>query len=222
MALVTAIDGLLDHDQFMASQGQALDRPEMKRVARWATDEAQGLLTPGIVYECLAVRALDGTQAQVGDTVFDVGRHADLLAPAREAFVGVCTIGPQLEERARELGSSGRALEGFLLGEVGVFAVGGLIQRAHEIVETEAAQRGWGVGAELAPGQLAGWKIEEQRTLCGLLDIDSVGVRVTDTGMLVPQKSASFMIGIGPGYASAVVRSPCEFCDQGATCRWRH
>ncbi|OFW62130.1 MAG: hypothetical protein A2133_05530 [Actinobacteria bacterium RBG_16_64_13] len=144
------------------------------------------------------------------------------MAPASEVFVGVSTIGPQLEERARELGSVGRALEGFVLGEVGVFAVGGLIQRAHGIVETEAAHRGWGVGAELAPGQLAGWKIEEQRTMCGLLDIDSVDVRVTDTGMLVPQKSASIMVGIGPDYASAVVHSPCAFCDLGDTCRWRH
>ncbi len=103
-----------------------------------------------------------------------------------------------------------------------MFAVGSLIQKAHRMIEEEAAWRNWGVGAELAPGQLAGWDIEEQKLLCGLVDTEAIGVTVTVAGMLVPQKSASLMVGIGPRYASAEVRTPCEFCDLGDTCRWRH
>jgi hypothetical protein len=40
--------------------------------------------------------------------------------------------------------------------------------------------------------------------------------------MLSPQKSASLMVGAGPDYESREVRSPCEFCDKGDTCRYRH
>ena len=109
-----------------------------------------------------------------------------------------------------------------MLDAAGVFAVGKLIERARSIVERYAAERHWGVGAELAPGQLSGWAIAEQSLVGRLLDFGSIGVRLTDSGMLVPQKSASMMVGIGPDYQSSEVRSPCEYCDLGETCRYRH
>ena len=175
-----------------------------------------------MVYDFLKVGVRTERKAQVGAALFDLGEHADLLERAELAFVAVLTIGPRLEEEARELQASGKALDSFLLGEAGVFVVGKLIEGAHHIVEREAASLGWGVGAELAPGQLAGWAIDEQKLLCGLLDVASIGVQVTASGMLVPQKSASVMVGIGPDYESAEVRSPCEYCDLGETCRYRH
>jgi hypothetical protein len=109
-----------------------------------------------------------------------------------------------------------------MLDAGGVRCVGKLSALAHSIVEKEASERGWGVGAELAPGQLAGWDIAEQRLVTGLLDVASIGVCVTDSGMLVPQKSASLMVGMGPGYDSAEVSSPCAYCDLRETCRHSH
>ncbi len=222
MTILAPVDIDLEFGRFLEVQGEALRRPEVTEVARWAIEEGRGSISPAMSYEWLPVGAIDDRRAHVGGILFTLGRHADLLAPAREAFVSVVTIGPRLEERARELGAAGRALESYVLGEVGVFAVGSLIERAHRMAEEEAARRGWGVGAELAPGQLAGWGIEEQKLLCSLVDIDPIGVTVTETGMLVPQKSASIMVGIGPDYESAEVRAPCEFCDVRDTCRWRH
>lgn len=222
MTVLTDIACDLESERFLEAQGEAFRRSGVREVARWAVDEARGLVVPAISYAWLAVETVDDTRVRVGGILFNLGRHADLLVPAHEAFVGVVTIGLQLEERARELGAAGRALESYVLGEVGVFAVGSLMQEAHRIAEEEAARRSWGVGAELAPGQLAGWSIEEQKLLCSLLDTDAIGVRVTGTGLLVPQKSASLMVGIGPDYPSTEVRTPCEFCDMGDTCRWRH
>jgi len=222
MTLVTGIDDLLSVDAFLEEQGQALRRPEARESAHRAVDEAARLMQPAIVYEWLPATMSGPGRVRVGETVLNVGGHARLMKSAHEAFVGIVTAGPRLEERARELGASGRALDGFVLGEVGTCAVGRLIKMTHGIAEAEAAARGWGVGAELAPGQLAGWGIGEQRLLCGLLDIGSIGVRVTETGMLEPQKSASVMIGIGPDYDSQEVLAPCGFCDQQEVCRYRH
>ena len=207
---------------FLEAQGEALRHPRAKDAAARALQEAQGRVAPALVYEWRPVEAVGKSQARVGEVLFRLGHHADLLAPAREAFVCVATIGPALEERARELAATGETFDSYVLGEVGVYAVGTLMQRAHRLVEEEAAARGWGVGAELAPGQLAGWDVGEQNLLCSLVDVASIGVHVTDAGMLSPQKSVSLMVGAGPDYKSAEVRSPCEFCDKGDTCRYRH
>jgi hypothetical protein len=222
MTVLAHIDLHLGADDFLEAQGEAFRRSGIKEAALWALQEARRLILPAMSYAWVPVDRVDDRRAWISGVRFSLGKHADLLAPARDAFVAVVTIGSRLEEEARALGADGRALESFVLGEAGVFAVGLLIQRAHRVVEEEAARRSWGVGAELAPGQLAGWGIEEQKLVCRLVDTAAIGVTVTGTGMLVPQKSASLMVGIGPGYASAEVRTPCEYCDVRDTCRWRH
>ena len=222
MTTLLGFDLALDLGEFVEAQGEALRRPAMKEAASEALAAAAGLMSPALVYDWLPVGDRDQRKAEVGGLVFELGRHADLLGPARLAFLAVVTIGSQLEVRSRDLQASGKALDSFMLDAAGVFAVGTLILRARSIVEQDAAERGWGVGAELAPGQLSGWAIAEQILVGRLLDLESIGVRVTDSGMLVPQKSASIMVGAGPDYESSEVRSPCEYCDLGETCRYRH
>ena len=222
MTTLLGFDLALDLEDFLEAQGEALRRPVMKEAAIEALAAAAGLISPALVYDWLPVGARDQKKAEVGGVVFQLGRHADLLGSAHLAFVAVVTIGPRLEAQSRDLQASGKVLDSFLLDAAGVFAVGTLILKARSIVEKDAAGRGWGVGAELAPGQLSGWAIAEQILVGRLLDLESIGVRVTESGMLVPQKSASIMVGAGPDYESSEVRSPCEFCDLGETCQYRH
>ena len=222
MTTLTGFDLVLDLEEFVEAQGEALRRPTAQEAAGKGLAAAAGLISPALVYGWFPVGDRDQRKAEVGGVVFELGRHADLLGPAHLAFVAVVTIGPGLEARSRDLQASGKALDSFMLDAAGVFAVGTLILRARSIVEQDAAERGWGVGAELAPGQLSGWAIAEQILVGRLLDLESIGVRVTDSGMLVPQKSASIMVGAGPDYESSEVRSPCEYCDLGETCRYRH
>jgi hypothetical protein len=222
MAARTDIQLTLRTEDFLEIQGAALRRPNMREAAARAVERATELVAPAAVYDYFRVLACSGTEVRVDRVTFNLGRHAALLAAAQEVLLAVVTIGPRLEEEARVLQKAGQVLDAYLLGEAGVYAVGELVERCHRIVEAEAASRGWGVGAELAPGQLAGWAIGEQRLLCSLLDVASIGVSVTDAGVLVPQKSASVMIGMGPDYESAVVHSPCMYCAMGDTCRFRH
>ena len=222
MSRLADIGLTLEAAVFLETQGEALRHEWAKEAAVRALADAEGLVQPALVYEWLPVEVVGRTQVRVGGLLMRVGNHADLLKPAREAFVCVTTIGPQLEERARELAAGGKAFDSYMLGEAGVYVLGMVMEKAHRLVEHEAADRGWGVGAELAPGQLAGWNVAEQRLLCSLLDVESIGVRVTEAGVLVPQKSASLLVGAGPGYESEEVRSPCDFCAQGDTCRYRH
>lgn len=222
MTALTGFEFPLEESRFFEEQGEALRRPTMQEAAREGLAQAAGLVDPAVVYDWFPV-ALEGrTKAEIGGLVFHLGRHANLLNRARSAFVAVVSIGLRVEAEARELQASGRALASYMVDAAGVFAVGLLLEKARHIAEQEAAARGWGVGAELAPGQLSGWAISEQLLVARLLDLGSIGIRVTESGMLVPQKSASIVVGIGPDYESSEVCSPCEFCDVRETCRFRH
>jgi len=222
MTTLADIQLSLELDDFKEAQGEALRLPRAQESAERALTEAATLVAPALVYEWISVEVVDRTHARVGGVVMRVGGHTDLLLPAQEAFVCVATVGPALEERARDLAAEGKAFDSYILGEVGVYAVGLVMHLAHKRVEEEAAARGWGVGAEMAPGQLAGWDVAEQKLLCGLLDVSSIGVSVTDGGMLFPMKSASLLVGSGPEYEASEVRSPCDYCAKAETCRYRH
>ena len=222
MTILTGFDFPMEEELFFEEQGGALKRESMREAARAALGRARPLVSPVVVYDWFPVSLGGRHEAQVGDAVFHIGHHADLLEPAREVFLALVTVGARLEAESREMQSAGKALDAYMLDAAGVFGVGLLIQKAHQIVEEEAACRGWGVGAELAPGQLSGWSIADQILVGRLLGVEKIGVEVTASGILIPQKSASLMVGLGPDYEASEVHSPCEFCDVQDTCRFRH
>jgi len=222
MPVIANLHPALSLDDLLHFLGQAAERPKVNELARWAIDEAQLLVTPAVVYEWFPVRALDGERVQVGDALLHLGPHADLLAPAREALVSVCTIGSALEERVQTLLAEGRLFEGYLLDTAGVIALGVSGEPLRCVVEEEAVRRGWGISPALSPGSLPGWTISEQRTLCALLDLSAIGVSITDAGILSPQKSGAGLVGIGPDYAAKRIGSTCHLCRLRNTCQFRH
>lgn len=208
-------------EEFVLHQGGSLRRPALEAIAREAVDEARSLIQPVIAYDWLPVEMAGEGPVRVGQRSLQLGFYAKFMADAREAAVAVFSIGAALEGRVSRLLRDGETAKAYLLDEVGIRSVLEVSRRFNAIVEQEAATRQWGVGVELAPGRVNGWNLAEQRLLCSLLDIGAIGVSMTDAGMLIPQKSASVMIGIGPDYAAAQVRSPCDSCARRPTCKWR-
>jgi hypothetical protein len=222
VAILANIDLSHDLDTFEERAGQALQNDTIRDSARKSVARAQQLVRPAAVYEWLPAKRGEGSLLILGPVELHLGRHANLMDEAQLACASVCTIGPDLEEEAKRLMSAGHNLDAYLLGEVGVFAVDVVMARVRRLIEEEAAKRTWGVGTELAPGQLAGWALAEQKLICSLLDIAAIGVRINDSGMLSPQKSASLLVGIGPGYTAGTVCTPCDFCASRETCNYRH
>ncbi len=198
-------------------------RPALREAAAEAVRIGRTLVEPAAVMREVEVRSVSGPQVTLlagGEVALTVGPKADLLAPARRALAAVCTIGPALERRVHELQSAGEALLAYLLDCVGVVALGAVGEALRRHAEDRAGSLGWGVSPLLAPGSLVGWPVTGQRDVCHMLPLDVVGVRLNDHGVLVPHKSASALIGLGPGYPSTHVGSVCGYCALVSTC-WR-
>lgn len=227
MPILRDIPITLTAEQVIAAQGERRVRPRLLADASEAIALGETLWQPLIVYDWFDVKAVEGEYAHLltpshanGETILHVGPKADLLDSARRVAVSVVTIGAGLEQRVQELQSSGESLQAYLLDSVGVVALGAAGEAARCLVEETAAEREWGVGAHLSPGSLVGWRLQGQRTLCSLLPLDSIGVRLSKHHVLEPHKSASGLIGIGPGYESTTVGSVCKWCALKDTC-WR-
>lgn len=200
--------------------------PGMVEKAREAVAMAESLWDPSVVYDWIGIDGVMEERVQIsapnggGVDVLAVGPHANLLAKAEIALVSVHSIGPKLDEQVRELNRRGDNLLGYFLDSVGVVGLGKVGEAVRAMAEEEARKRGWGVGANLSPGSLVGWPLEGQSPLCSLLPIQDAGITLNASNILVPFKSVSGVIGLGPGYKSRKVGSVCRFCMLKETC-WR-
>lgn len=198
----------------------------LRAEAEKAVARAETLIAAAVVWDWWAVCAVKQAAVfvardPVSDTVrLEIGPHADLLARARCVLVSVLTIGARLDAEVRRLQQAGEPLGAYLLDSAGVVGLSQVGDRVRELAETAAADRGWGVGVSLSPGSLMGWPLAGQRDLCALLLLERIAVRLNEAGILIPFKSVTSVIGIGPDYTDRRVGSVCCFCGHAATC-WR-
>jgi hypothetical protein len=221
---LTAVAGVqvsLEAAHILEGQGipPALASPPVVAVAQEVLAEAQSLLAPAARYTRLPVRAVEHEQIVLdGGAVFAGPLAARALAGASEAVAAVCTIGPALEERSAALFAEGYPLQGLAMDGAGTAAIRLLAGAVGVRICDEATARGLSVGMSASLGQ-EGWPITQQRVLFGLLPAEKIGVHLTDSCLMLPRKSVSFVVGLGPDMRADAL--PCDFCSKRERCRWR-
>ncbi len=189
-----------------------------------AINKAHDLLQPKVVYEWIAVkgakRGVVILEAPIkGQEVhLKMGPHGSLMRNTDLALVMCVTVGEALDRHIEGLTQSHRFLDAYLLDVVGVVALGKIGAIMCDYAEKEAESRGWGVGILLGPGSLEGWPLVEQTELCRLLPLEKIDVFINESGVLVPFKSATGIIGIGHGYTSKKVGTVCYLCKFSESC----
>jgi hypothetical protein len=63
--------------------------------------------------------------------------------------------------------------------------------------------------------------LTEQWNLFGLVNTQEIGVSLTSSGIMVPRKSVSMVIGIGPQMATWTQVEVCARCSLRKTCPYR-
>lgn len=203
-------------------RGQGIDpsraRPRLVAAAESVLDEARSLLDPVAMYTILPVRDFyHQTIVLDGGATFEGPLVARALAGATEVALLVCTIGPALEEQAGALFATD-SVRGMALDGAGNAAVGEVARLIVSKICDEALARGLGTGMYANPGQ-EGWPIEQQRVFFDLVPAQEIGVQLTKSCLMLPRKSVSIIVGLGPEMRpDAVV---CDFCSKRERCSWR-
>lgn len=147
-------------------------------------------------------------------------RLAASLRGATSVRIFVATIGDALENAASRYMEDGEALHGYLMDRIASLAVESLAENHERYLRDFYAPRGESVSARLSPGY-CDWPVEEQRKLARVIPFSRAGVRLTESCMMVPKKSISAIVGIGPkGLFSPKRRAQCGVCDM-VECSYR-
>ncbi len=147
--------------------------------------------------------------------------HALRLVPESgqltSVAVGVCTLGPALEQRATALFAERRMSLALALDAVANELLFALSRRVQDRIVVDARRHGLAAAGELRPGD-PGLPLRAQEAIWRLAGAESIGVRVTHGQMLHPLKSISMLLGIGIDLPPARW-SRCDDCPSAAKCR---
>ena len=122
------------------------------------------------------------------------------------------TVGKEIEEAASSCMHSGDHLLGYLLDRAGSFAVESMAKNAEESLRHALAPGKLSVSMRFSPGY-CDWPIEEQFKLAQIMDFGKAGVTLSENCMMIPKKSISAVVGIGPKELFVNIQSPCSICN---------
>ncbi|MFC1948715.1 hypothetical protein ACFLW0_00865 [Chloroflexota bacterium] len=198
-------------------------RPEIKDlVSELLTGvEETHLLQSAVAYEIYPIIGISPEQLVLeGDAVVKGSLLPSLMPEAKELAVAVCTIGPGLEKQVTGYTNGGETLRGVLLDGIGSTAVDSLEHEACRFIAGEVSSRGYQVSSPVSPG-MPGLSITEQWRVLGLVPSGEIGVSLTSAGIMVPRKSTSMVIGIGPKVPTWTQAQVCAACNLSTTCPYR-
>jgi hypothetical protein len=163
--------------------------PTFMKVLAELIIEARSLALPTVVRKSWPASELSVLQ-----------RH---LPGAEVINLGLCTLGPALEQRAAAFFPD-NPLAGVVLDQIGTAWIDGLMRRLHQQLRVEAKARGWRAGPAYRPG-IGRWPLEMQGELFRHLPGQDAGVTLSDEWMMSPKKSVSFVVAQGRRLG------PCQF-----------
>ncbi len=215
----------IDADMVLRAQGAdpAVLRARNSRavaIAEQAIEAALPLIEPVVAYQQVGVKGLRHERLLLnGGSSLSGPLIAHQLYAAQEVIAVVCTLGPCLEAYASECFDDDPAY-GMALDSFGSVAVDRLGAMACNYFEEQAVARGMETTIPISPG-LLDWPVAKgQRELFALVEAGEAGVRLNDSSMMIPHKSTSLVVGVGPNVSHD--GRICDFCSMHDVCNFQH
>lgn len=136
-----------------------------------------------------------------------------LFAHLERMAFAVCTIGPALEMEVTRLAAAGETLRAVVLDAIGSVAAEATADAVEQRIAAEVSGQGLRISCRASPGY-GDWDIRSQAALFSLVPAERIGVRLSETCMMIPRKSVSFALHVAREPARLRGESSCADCDQ--------
>ncbi|MBN2185964.1 MAG: hypothetical protein JW732_00715 [Dehalococcoidia bacterium] len=179
-------------------------------------DDAHRLIEPSYSYVIRDVEHVQGsTFAVQGPITFKSKNIARLLEHCHKVAVFLVTIGRHIEEETHRLAQDGRILHAAAMDAIGSAAVEEVIGFVQSRIEDIAGTQELVSSLRFSPGY-CDWDITQQEAIFQIVSGAAVGVQLTERYLMIPQKSVSGIIGLGPADRNVENYNPCDTCRKYA------
>jgi hypothetical protein len=183
-------------------------------------EKARDLIEPSYSYVFRDVEAVESPRILVeGPVLFESEAIALLLGKCEKVAIFILTIGSRLEETAGWFADNGLIIEAYVMDAIGSTVVEKLADFVQSEIERAVHAQGLCISRRFSPGH-CDWDINQQQMVFHAMKGRWSGVYLTDECCMMPQKSLSGIIGVGPCDNGVDSYNPCETCSK-VHCLWR-
>lgn len=170
------------------------------------------ILRPQAIYRVDPVRHLEPHRLELASDAVFTGAVGQFLAHSTHAATFIATIGSAAERASRRWLRSNRVLHGAVADALASEYAEAVAQRCQDEIREWARPLGLDVTPRYSPGY-CGLNVTQQAVVFASLPARSIHVRLTPSSLMVPIKSVSGLIGIGPASKVSPSGYPCSYCD---------
>ncbi len=192
---------------------------QRRRFRRDALDlvNRENLLNAAFCYRIVPLDEPPSDVLRAAGETLDAVRLVPETGQLTAVAVGVCTLGPALEQRATALFAERRVSLALALDELSNGILFALSRRVQDRIVIEARKQQLTTAGELRAGD-PGLPLQAQAAVHRLAGAESIGVTVTQGQVLHPLKSMSMVLGVGIDLPPARW-SRCDDCPSAPKCR---
>ena len=129
---------------------------------------------------------------------FEMGRIIERQLRGSEAYAFfICTAGLAFEQFQQRLKKKNDMVRIFIADALGSVIAEKCADRMEEVLQESIDKLDWHHTNRFSPGY-CGWHVSQQQRLFPLFHGETCGVKLTDSSLMLPIKSVSGIIGLGP------------------------
>lgn len=192
---------------------------QRRRFRRDAIDllERESLLSAAYCYRIVPLDEPPSGVLRAGGELLEAARLVPESGRLTALAIGICTLGPAIEQRLTALFAQRRISLALALDEVANDLLFALARRVQDRIVIEARERRLTAAGELRAGD-PGLPLAAQAAVQRLAGAESIGVTITRGQLLRPLKSMSMVLGIGIDLPPARW-SRCDDCPSATKCK---
>lgn len=142
---------------------------------------------------------------------FAIGKIIERQLKGAEAYAFfICTAGVEYEAFQERLKKEGDMVRVFIADALGSVIAEKAADQMEQSLQENIDKLGWHHTNRFSPGY-CGWHVSQQQLLFPLFKGETCGVKLTESSLMVPIKSVSGIIGLGPNVRH--LDYTCGLCD---------
>jgi len=228
MKIIKNIKLKIDEEEVLRYQGYHRNKAGktgeiILETTRKEIEQGYCLFEPKGIYSKVMIRNIssegrinleNGLHLEINNSMLNLLRGTSYLA------FGLSTIGNHLEEKVAELFAKNEYPKAIALDAVGTVASRFLSQYIRSVVCQEAKEQNLQTTKYFTPGTFE-WDTNQQKNIFKIIPADKIGVKLTESCMMVPKKSLSWATGAGENIITPSKKDDsCQIC-QAINCQYR-
>lgn len=142
---------------------------------------------------------------------FAIGKIIERQLKGAEAYAFfICTAGVEYEAFQERLKKAGDMVRVFIADALGSVIAEKAADQMEQSLQENIDKLGWHHTNRFSPGY-CGWHVSQQQLLFPLFKGETCGVKLTESSLMLPIKSVSGIIGLGPNVRH--LDYTCGLCD---------